>query len=60
MCEFQITPANLAMAKPLDFDDSQSEDGGMQVTDRADFKVNQDFAKRFTHNKKREELRRRE
>lgn len=48
------------MAKLLDFADSESEDGGVQIAEGPDFKVNQDFAKRFTHNKKREELRRRE
>jgi protein KRI1 len=48
------------MAKLLDLDGSESEDGGVQIKDGADFKINQDFAKRFTHNKKREELRRRE
>jgi protein KRI1 len=48
------------MVKFLDFDGSESEDGGVQIADGPDFKVNQDFAKKFTHNKKREELRRRE
>ena len=48
------------MAKLLDLDCSESEDGGMQLTEGSDFKINQDFANKFTHNKKREELRRRE
>ena len=46
------------MAKLLDFDGSESEDGGVQLAGGPDFKVNQDFAKRFTFNKKREELHR--
>jgi len=48
------------MAKLLDFDGSESEDGGVQLAGSPDFKVNQDFAKRFTFSKKREELHRRE
>jgi hypothetical protein len=46
------------MAKLLDFDGSESEDGGAQLAGGHDFKVNQDFAKRFTFSKKREELHR--
>ena len=48
------------MAKLLDSDESESEDGGVQIARSPVFAVNEDFAKRFTHNKKREELRRRE
>jgi protein KRI1 len=51
-------PASLSMAKLLDFDGSESEDGGVQLAGDSDFKVNQDFAKRYTFTKKREELRR--
>ena len=58
--ELQTAPADVAMAKVLAFDGSESEDGGVQVTEDSEFKINQDFAKKFTHNKKREELRRRE
>ena len=47
------------MAKLLDFDGSESEDGGAQLAGSPDFKVNQDFAKRFMFSKKREELHRR-
>ena len=46
------------MAKLLDFDGSESEDGGVQLAGGPDFKVNEDFAKRFTFNKRREELHR--
>jgi len=48
------------MAKLLEFDGSESEDGGVQLAGGPDFKVNEDFAKRFTFSKKREELHRRE
>lgn len=48
------------MAKVLlDSDASESEDGGVQLTENTDFRVNEDFARKFIHNKKREELRRR-
>ncbi len=47
------------MAKRLlDSDASESEDGGVEVGNDPEFKVNEDFARKFTHNKKREELRR--
>ena len=47
------------MAKQLlDSDASESEDGGVQLGKDSDFTVNEDFARKFTHNKKREELRR--
>jgi hypothetical protein len=42
----------------LSDDSSDSDDGGAQL-DSSDFKVNQDFARRFEHNKKREEKQRR-
>lgn len=42
----------------LDDSDSESEDGGAPVV-ASDFKVNEDFARRFEHNKKREERQRR-
>ena len=38
--------------------ESDHEGGGVQLRNGADFKVNEDFARKFTHNKKREELRR--
>ncbi|KIV78937.1 hypothetical protein PV11_06536 [Exophiala sideris] len=38
-------------------DGSESEDGGAEVQS-SDFKVNESFARRFEHNKKREELQR--
>ncbi|KAF5021045.1 hypothetical protein F66182_6923 [Fusarium sp. NRRL 66182] len=41
----------------LDDSDSESEDGGAAVAG-PDFKVNEDFARRFEHNKKREERQR--
>lgn len=42
----------------LDSDVSESEDGGVDILSGAEFKVNEDFARKYTHNKKREELRR--
>ena len=42
----------------LDDSDSESEDGGAPVT-APELKVNQEFARRFEHNKKREERQRR-
>lgn len=39
--------------KLLDDSDSESDDGGAPVGET--FQVNQDFARRFEHNKKREE-----
>ena len=41
----------------LDDSDSESEDGGAAIT-APEFKVNEDFARRFEHNKKREERQR--
>ncbi|KAF5661696.1 KRI1-like protein [Fusarium heterosporum] len=41
----------------LDDSDSESEDGGAAIA-APDFKVNEDFARRFEHNKKREERQR--
>lgn len=38
--------------------DSDGEDGGAKIEDSG-FKINQDFAKRFEHNKKREEKQKR-
>jgi hypothetical protein len=47
------------MPKDLLSDDcSDSDDGGAQL-DSSDFKVNQDFARKFEYNKKREEKQRR-
>lgn len=37
-------------------EDSGDESGGMALGDGQDFKINKDFARRFEHNKKREEL----
>ncbi len=46
------------MAKDLlSSPESGSEDGGTQLHIGADFSVNEDFARKFTYNKKREELR---
>ncbi|KFA46764.1 hypothetical protein S40293_06815 [Stachybotrys chartarum IBT 40293] len=44
--------------KLLDDSDSDSDDGGAPVEAEAGFKVNKEFARRFEHNKKREELHR--
>jgi protein KRI1 len=45
------------MAKAfLDSDDSSDEEGGAALANGQDFKINEDFANRFTYNKKREEL----
>ena len=47
------------MAKAfLDSDDSSDEDGGVALVNGKDFKINEDFANKFTYNKKREELHR--
>ena len=47
------------MAKAfLDSDNSSDEDGGVALVNGTDFKINEDFANKFTYNKKREELRR--
>ena len=43
----------------LDSDGSESEEGGVSLANGPAFNVNEDFARKFTHNKKREELRRR-
>lgn len=43
--------------KLLEDSDSDSEDGGAQIQDTG-FKVNEEYARRFEHNKKREELHR--
>ena len=51
--------SSLSMAtRLLDSDASESEDGGVEIENNTDFKVNEVFARKFTHNKKREELRR--
>jgi protein KRI1 len=52
----------LNKANLLDDSDSSSEDesGGGALLEEAGFKINEEFAKRFEHNKKREELQRRE
>jgi protein KRI1 len=42
----------------LSSDSSDSDEGGAQL-DVEDFKVNQNFARKFEHNKKREEKQRR-
>ena len=42
----------------LSSESSDSEEGGAQLG-ASDLKVNQDFARRFEHNKKREEKQRR-
>ena len=44
--------------KILDSDASESEYEGASLVHGEDFKVNEDFARKFTYNKKREELRR--
>lgn len=40
----------------LSSDSSDSEDDGAEVAPTAGLKVNQEYARRFEHNKKREEL----
>ena len=48
------------MAKRLlESDDSENEIGGVSVNAAHDLQVNDAYAKRFVHNKKREELRKR-
>ncbi|CAH0028889.1 unnamed protein product [Clonostachys rhizophaga] len=46
-----------AKRKLLDDSDSDSDDGGAQIQESG-FKVNEEYARRFEHNKKREELHR--
>lgn len=46
-----------AKRKLLDDSDSDSDDGGAAIEDSG-FAVNQDYARRFEHNKKREERQR--
>ena len=46
-------------AQLLDDSDSDSNDGGASIEDPG-FTVNEDYARRFEHNKKREERHRRE
>jgi len=40
----------------LDSDASENEADDVELNVGSEFKVNEEFAKRFTHNKKREEL----
>ena len=40
----------------LDEESSEEEIGGVPLPDRYSLNINEDFAKRFEHNKKREEL----
>ena len=44
--------------KLLDDSDSESDNGGAPLTESG-FKVNEEYARRFEHNKKREERQRR-
>lgn len=54
--------AKSAKRKLLDDSDSDSEsdNGGAPVAADSSFKVNEEYARRFEHNKKREERQRRE
>lgn len=52
---FPVHHINMAKAF-LDSDDSSEEEGGVALADGQDFKINEEFANKFTHNKKREEL----
>lgn len=52
------TESKPAKRKLLNDSDSESEDGGAPVENSA-FKVNEEYARRFEHNKKREERQRR-
>ncbi len=47
-----------AKRKLLDDSDSDSEDGGAAVQQDSSFKVNEEYARRFEYNKKREERQR--
>lgn len=56
---------NPQLKKPNLLDDSDSssgeeESGGVALLEEPGFKINEEYAKRFEHNKKREELHRRE
>jgi protein KRI1 len=50
--------ANSGKRKLLNDSDSDSDDGGAALEDNT-FKVNEEYARRFEHNKKREERQRR-
>lgn len=54
---FPLQSTNMAKAF-LDSDLSNDEEGALGLESGKDFKINEDFANRFTYNKKREELRR--
>jgi hypothetical protein len=51
-------PPNFPKKALFEESDSDSDDGGAAV-ESGDFKVNSEYAKRFEHNKKREERQRR-
>jgi hypothetical protein len=48
----------VAKRKLLDDSDSESDDGGAPLGDGGSFKVNEEYARRFEYNKKREERQR--
>ena len=48
--------SKLSKSKLLDESSSEDESGGGALLEEPGFKINQEFAKRFQHNKKREEL----
>lgn len=54
-------PPKLNRTSLLDDSDSGSEDesGGVALLEEPGFRINEEYAKRFEHNKKREELQRR-
>jgi protein KRI1 len=52
-------PAKTMMLDDSDASDSEDNDNGGASLETSGFKVNEEYARRFEHNKKREELQRR-
>lgn len=60
LCSKMEPPAK-KQRKALLSDDSEgesSDEGGVQLAEGKDFKINEEYAKRFEYNKKREEVQR--
>ena len=54
-----LEPPSKKARKLLDDSDSGDESGGVPIGKQSDadtFKINEDYARRFEHNKKREEM----
>jgi hypothetical protein len=59
LAEKPKTPATVGKAKLLDDSDSDDDFHSAQQSPVNSFKINEEYARRFEHNKKREELQRR-